>query len=46
MNISIRTLTKDNFKNSNKNQLKDTEIDLKDYNLLDNEDSCYYYKKK
>ncbi len=35
-----------NFKNSNKNQLKDTEIDLKDYDLLDSEDSCYYYKKK
>ena len=35
-----------NFKNSNKNQLKDTEIDLKDYDLLYSEDSFYYYKKK
>ena len=35
-----------NFKSSNKNQLKDTGINLKNYDLLDSEDNCYYYKKK
>ena len=35
-----------NFKNSNKNLLKDAEINLKNYDLLDSEDNCFYYKKK
>jgi hypothetical protein len=35
-----------NFKNSNKNQLKDNAINIKNYDLLDSEDNCYYYKKK
>lgn len=35
-----------NFKNSNKNKLKDPEINLKNYDLLDSDDNCFYYKKK
>ena len=34
-----------NFKDSNKNKLKELELNLSNYNLVDREDNCYYYRK-